>query len=307
MLKHRHAVPVLPERVVVLGSRGFVGAELVRHLREVGIPPVPLSSAEIDLLRPESVEGLQRIVHKDDTFVITSAITPDRGKDPATLMKNLTMGAHLSTFLERSACSHVVYISSDAVYKEGLHPISEISCCDPSTFHGLMHLTRERMLAHSVRASGTPLLILRPSLLYGARDTHNAYGPNRFVRSAVSEGTITLFGNGEETRDHVCVQDLCRLVGLCMGHRSEGVLNAATGTSTSFLDVAQLVAGFSPRAVRTEHLPRAAPVTHRHFDNAVTLRSFPAFRYTPLQTGLREVFRALLVTAERGEDARGNA
>ena len=53
-----------------------------------------------------------------------------------------------------------------------------------------------------------PIVVLRPSPLYGVADPHNGYGPNRFSRLAAQGGEITLFGEGEEKRDHVFVEDL---------------------------------------------------------------------------------------------------
>ena len=282
-----------PSRVVVLGASGFVGRGLVQHLTETGVATLPVSSEDIDLCQPESVTALEKTVRQDDALVIVSAITPDKGRDIPTLMRNLTMGENVSAFLEKSASSHVVYISSDAVYEDNANPVNESSCISPSSFHGLMHLGREQMLAYALRDSAVPMLILRPSLLYGAGDTHNGYGPNRFMRTATSEGKITLFGNGEEKRDHVYIKDLSRLIGLSLTHRSEGVLNVATGNSTSFFDVAQTVAELCQDRVEIECLPRQVPVTHRHFDIAATLKAFPPFKYTSLQNGISEAHQGI--------------
>jgi len=293
MIRHRILTPVFPSRVVVLGGSGFVGQDLARHLTELGIEMVGLSSRQVDLLNRDSVEVLERIVCESDALVLISALTPDKGKDIRTLMRNLTMGEHLSAFTERVACSHIVYISSDAVYKDGENPIRETSCCNPSTFHGLMHLARERMLAHAVQKSKIPFLIVRPSLLYGANDTHNGYGPNRFMRTAKREGKVTLSGKGEEKRDHVYVKDLSRLTALCLMHRSEGVLNVATGLSISFFDLVQMIARLCAGEAKIEYLARTMPITHRHFDIAVALKAFPSFHYTPLQKGLFEALKDL--------------
>ena len=65
-----------------------------------------------------------------------------------------------------------------------------------------MHLVREVMLRSALTA---PLAILRPTLLYGAADPHNGYGPNRFRRLAAAGQDIVLFGEGEEQRDHVLI------------------------------------------------------------------------------------------------------
>lgn len=293
MIKHLNEEPVAPLRVVVVGASGFVGRDLVRHLTEQGIETLALSSTDVDLERPESVEALRGIVREQDALVVVSAITPDKGKDSATLMRNLTMGQNLSAFLEGAKCSHMAYISSDAVYADDANPVRENSCCDPSSFHGLMHLVRERMFASAVQRSAVPYLCLRPCAVYGAQDTHNSYGPNRFLRDALKEHKIKLFGQGEEKRDHVYIRDLSRLTALGLSHRSEGVLNVATGRSVSFFEVAEMAARVCGGDVQIEGSPRANPVTHRHFDVSALYHAFPEFRLTALEDGLADSFREL--------------
>ena len=292
MICHLQSTPVNPSRVVILGASGFVGSDLLAYLREQRIVVVGYSSHELDLLKPQSVEQLRQAVLPDDVLVFASTITPDKGKDVRTLIKNLTMGEHVAAILEQAACRQVVYISSDAVYDDVANPVRVDSPCNPSSFHGVMHLARERMLAQAVQKSKTPLLCIRSTLLYGANDTHNGYGPNRFVRTALKDRLIKLFGEGEEKRDHLHIRDLSKLIGQCLAHRSTGILNAATGHSSSFRDIAECVMKERP-GTRLECQPRATSITHRHFDTAAILRTFPTMRFTALHEGLARMLTAL--------------
>ncbi len=297
MLAHRFMIPAPPSRVVVVGGSGFIGTDLVRQLRDRDMETVALASSDLDLCQPESIAALQRVIREDDALVILSAITPDKGKDLRTFMKNLAMGEHLSAALSRSSPAHVIYLSSDAVYAEDVNPVRERSCCSPSSFHGLMHLVRERMLTQALAPSRAPLLVLRPCALYGEGDPHQSYGPNRFLRTARDERRITLLGHGEEKRDHVWVQDLSRLLTLCLLHHSEGVLNVATGTSISFFDLARMIAGLCGHEVQIDCQPRRTPITHRHVDIAALVKAFPSFRLTPLRTGLATMAGPAMVHA----------
>ena len=291
MLTHRLATPTPPARVVVCGASGFVGGSLMHHLASRHVPTLGVGSAQLNLCAPGASGQLAQMVKPADAVVIISALTPDKGKDTGTLMNNLEMGRQLGAWLATSSCAHVVYISSDAVYADDANPVRETSPVNPATGHGLMHLVRERMLTQAGVASGTPLAILRPCALYGPGDTHQAYGPNRFLRSAVRERTITLIGQGEERRDHVYIEDLSQLVGLCLERRSEGIVNVATGRSVSFAAVAERVASCCECAIRT--IPRRAPVTHRHMDISGLIRAFPMFRLTPLAEGLAQTLASL--------------
>ena len=44
-----------------------------------------------------------------------------------------------------------------------------------------MHIARELMIKQLVKS---PIAVLRPTLIYGAGDPHNSYGPNRLRRMA---------------------------------------------------------------------------------------------------------------------------
>jgi len=274
-----------------LGASGFVGSHLAQYLTAQSIPVVTLGSAQIDLCGSDAVEGLKRAVQEYDTLVFISALTPDKGRDIRTLMRNIAMGENVGNFLEASPCAHMVYISSDAVYSDDETLLVETTRCDPSGFHGVMHLARERMMQYSLRDSTTPALYLRSSLLYGPGDTHNGYGPNRFMRTASEAGKISLFGQGEDKRDHVYIKDFAQLLGLCLSHASEGILNVATGVSSSFQEVATTITGLyqqDGKNIEIENLPQGSATSYRHFDISTTLKAFPSFHYRSLQVGLSE-------------------
>jgi nucleoside-diphosphate-sugar epimerase len=145
------------------------------------------------------------------------------------------------------------------------------------------------MLADACRTAGVPLALLRPSLLFGPGDTHNGYGPNRYVRAALSGSTIKLFGEGEEQRDHVFIEDVARVVAEILGRGSTGVLNVATGTSSSFRAAAELAVELAGSGAAVEGSPRQNPITHRHFDTAAAQAAFPGLRWTSLRDGIERM------------------
>jgi nucleoside-diphosphate-sugar epimerase len=171
------------------------------------------------------------------------------------------------------------------VYADSDRPLTEASCASPGSLHGAMHLAREVMF----RELKAPLAILRPSLLYGAADPHNGYGPNRFRRLAAKGEEIVLFGEGEERRDHVFIDDVAEIAVRVLFRRSTGVLNIATGEVHSFMEIARKI---SSAKIRTTS--RSGPMPHngyRPFDAAATRQAFPDFRYTSLDEGLQKAAR----------------
>jgi nucleoside-diphosphate-sugar epimerase len=129
-------------------------------------------------------------------------------------------------------------------------------------------------------------------MLYGPGDTHGNYGPNRFFRTA-QNGSITLFGEGEERRDFVFVDDMAWLVARSALHPTAGVLNVATGRAITFARVATLVADAVPWPVSIGTQARVVPVVHREFDVSALARAFPDFRCASLEEGIARTAGAL--------------
>ena len=209
MLEHQNSSPQKPARVVIIGAGGFVGGAIAGELAGEQVPLHGVTRKDIDLLADGAGKRLAAALRPDDAVVFVSALAPARNS--AALMQNLVMAEQVIGALAAQPVAHLVYISSDSVYADDANPVTERSCRQPSTLHGMMHAARELMLQAEVKA---PLAILRPSLLYGVRDPHNGYGPNRFRRLAEKGETITLFGEGEERRDHVYIEDIARLAAL---------------------------------------------------------------------------------------------
>jgi nucleoside-diphosphate-sugar epimerase len=109
---------------------------------------------------------------------------------------------------------------------------------------------------------------------------------------ARKEGKITLFGGGEETRDHIYIDDIVLLIDLVLRYRSGGALDLVTGRSIAFADLAKMVAAQFIDPVEIVTLPRQMPVTHRHYDVTGLSRAFPDFRATPLEQGIAMAHRS---------------
>ena len=207
MLEHSNSTGRLPDRTVVVGSAGFVGGALMRALKAAGAPALGVTRKEIDLLAAGAADKLAALLTPGDAVVAVAARAPC--KDISMMVDNMVMARAMIDAIARAPVAHVVNISSDAVYADGPVPLTEDTPMAPGSMHGAMHLAREIAFASTIKA---PLAMLRPSLLYGADDPHNGYGPNRFRRLANAGKEIALFGEGEERRDHVLIEDVAAII-----------------------------------------------------------------------------------------------
>ncbi len=288
MLTHQFSSPQPPSRVVILGVGGFVGGAVAERLIAQDVPIKGFGRQTLDLLADDAAENLATQLDPNDALLVVSAQAPC--KNTTMLVDNVRMMDSVCRALEITSVSHVVYISSDAVYADDPNPLHENSKIQPESLHGMMHAARELMLQTIV--GETPYAVLRPSLLYGAADPHNGYGPNQFRRRAESGEDIALFGEGEERRDHVLIDDVAEIACNVLFHRSLGALNVATGDVMSFRDIAEIISEFFEPKPTIKGMPRQGPMPHdgyRPFDPAACRAAFPNFHYTLLPDGLAKV------------------
>jgi nucleoside-diphosphate-sugar epimerase len=323
MLKHLNAAAQRPARVVVLGARGFLSTHLQSWCERQKLACHAVSSRDVDLTRADASLRLGELLRPDDAVVMTSSLEPGKGRDYRTLMANLRMAETVAGALETASCAQLVYLSSEAVYDANQIPLDEDSSREPTDFYALAHTGREMLLAGELGRRGIPVCVLRLTAVYGPGDTHNAYGPNRFVREALGEGRIVLFGKGEERRSHVYVGDAVDIIGRALLHRSSGTLNVAVRRALTYKQVADEVVRLAGRPVEIAYAPRTVPVihrpykptqvfrflynlgrpigpvVHRTFLNPALFAAFPDFQFTPIDEGL-----GALIAAERTPEKR---
>ena len=193
-------------RVVILGSKSFVGKAIISKFNNHNIRPISISRKQVNFERSNCFSKLKKILKKNDIIIFVAAVAPV--KNIAMLNKNLIIANNIIESLKTTKLKHLIYISSDAVYSDSKKKINENSETIPASLHGFMHLIRETMLK-DLYCSKT---FVRPTLIYGHHDPHDGYGPNKFVRCAQSNKKIILFGKGEERRDHINVNDVASIV-----------------------------------------------------------------------------------------------
>ena len=202
------------------------------------------------------------------------------------LCENLRMLEPIARALTEVKPAHIVYVSSDGLAKT--HPVCTLknSCAEPSSLHGVMHLAREIVLKEV--AGDTPLAIVRPSDIR-VIDPHNGYASKSISIEALNAKDIQLFGEGEERRDHVYIDDVGKLISLVVRHRSEGVLNIATGEIHSFKEIAEKIVQSSNQNLKVVGNVRNGPMPHngyRAFDFDGNKLGIPRFQIHKFRPGI---------------------
>jgi len=276
-------------RVLVIGKSGFVGSELLLSLDAIGIKAIGIGREDVDLTSPLAATYLTNIVRDLDILVFASADVPVKSLEQ--FERNLSMLRNFLDGIKGKKLSQLVYISSDGVFADSRQPLTEKSPRGPENLHGLMHMVREVVLEGSEFKE--LLCIARPTIIYGAKDPHNSYGPCSFMRLAKRTEDIVLFGNGEEQRDFIHISDVASIITKIIQNRSTGAFNLATGEVHSFFEIAALTKEITQSKSLVTSKPRVGPMPHngyRPFDTSNLKLAFSEFSPISLKKGLNSMF-----------------
>jgi UDP-glucose 4-epimerase len=272
-------------KIVVVGGAGFVGNAIFLELQKSVKKVHQLSRDDVDLLSNKATSHLSNLIDDGDIVVAAAAVAP--AKNTVDLQTNIALAQNIADALSGKNIRYFLNISSDAVYGDEPLPLTENAPKAPSSFHGLMHLTRELIFSELGNPTGT----LRPTLIYGNGDPHNGYGPNRFLRLARKDEDINLFGQGEEIRDHVLISDVAKLAKEMIETKLVGALNAVSGNAISFMEVAEIIIAQSGSKSKIVTNPRTTPMPHnglRTFDNSLIKKVFPKYNFETFEGGIKK-------------------
>tara|TARA_B100000963_G_scaffold331046_1_gene321557 strand:- start:3762 stop:4601 length:840 start_codon:yes stop_codon:yes gene_type:complete len=278
----------MKKRIFILGSSGIISKNLQKMLREKKRKFVVFGKKKINLLNKKSVHVLRKKVKSNDIIIFISAQAP--AKNFKMLCSNIEMCENFCQALEDRKLLKIIYISSDAVYSDSLKKLNENSETLSSSMHGMMHLTRELILKIYFKN----LCIIRPTLVYGPGDTHKGYGPNMFLDLAKKNKNIILFGEGEELRDHVFIDDLIRILYACIINNKKGVYNIASGKINSFKKIAEKIVSLSKsksKIITTKRIGLMPHNGYRPFNVSWINKNFKKVKLTNIKDGIIKSLR----------------
>ena len=264
-------------KILVTGGAGFIGSHLLQLLLgQQGVEVVVydnLSSGRrehvpkgIRLVEGDvrDAEGLARLFASEafDSVVHLAAQTmvPYSLSHPEEDCQiNLLGLINILECCRKYAVKHIVFSSSAAVYGDNLNiPLHEEEKPMPTSAYGITKMASEHYLRMYHDLYGLNTTVLRFANVYGERQGAGGEGGvvSIFCKLLAAGQGVTVFGNGEQTRDFVYAGDIAE--DLWRGSQLEGhhVINISTQKETS---VNQLLAAFK-QAVGREFPVQYAPI-----------------------------------------------
>jgi UDP-glucose 4-epimerase len=246
------------QRILVAGGAGFIGSHIVDKLLEDGLDVTVLdnfSTGRIENLAQHKHNKNLRVVKGDirdvkqiktaikdvDAVFNDAAVVSVRlSVDNPILVNDVNVNGALN-LLKASADSHVkrfVQASSASVYGDAeLLPISEDTPLKPISPYAVSELAAESYALAFHKAYGLQTVCLRYFNVYGPRQAYNSYtgAITLFVNQLLNNQCVTIFGDGEQTRDFVYVEDVASANTLALTSREAvgKAFNIGTGAATS--------------------------------------------------------------------------
>jgi nucleoside-diphosphate-sugar epimerase len=296
---------------LVTGSSGFIGRNFARHLHEAGWS---VSGIDVTPGGYTTVCDARGFFRRDDgsrfrwdLVIHAAAVVGGRHvieHDPLRQAVNLELDAGLFSWARRAKPGRVVYFSSAAVYPVRLQAAglkrrleegdAGTGATDPlgrpDALYGWAKATGE-YLARLYRDDGGAVTVVRPFSGYGP-DQDETYPFGAFAgRAARREDPFMIWGDGEQVRDFIHVDDIIAAVMAMIAAETPGPVNLGTGIPCSMLQLAMVfcaTAGYAPVFEPVPSAPSGVP--YRVADPKALYAFCPA--KIPLEHGVRQALHA---------------
>jgi nucleoside-diphosphate-sugar epimerase len=149
-----------------------------------------------------------------------------------------------------------VYASSSSVYGDVAQiPFQETAYLQPLSPYGVTKLAAEHLCHLYYVNHQVPTVSLRYFTVYGPRQRPDM-GFHRFIRAALLGEPISLFGDGEQTRDFTYIDDIVT-ANLAASERGTpgGIYNIGGGSRVTINQVLAMIAGITGRTLDIRRLP----------------------------------------------------
>jgi nucleoside-diphosphate-sugar epimerase len=304
--------------VLLTGVAGFIGSHLAaalldRGARVTGIDcfadyyPRPIKEANLagvagragfrlveSTIQAADLEAALRDVTHVFHLAAQAGVRKSWGRDfQAYTAANIEATQVLLEAVVRCPIERFVYASSSSVYGDDVPlPMREDARLQPLSPYGVTKLAAEQ-LAHLYWAShGLPAVSLRYFTVYGPRQRPDM-AFHRFLRAAHRGDPITVYGDGEQTRDFTYVEDaVAATMAAAARGRPGGVYNIGGGARVTVNRVLERIAQISGRALTIRREPeQEGEMRHTYADTSRAREDLAFSPRVSLDEGLEQQYR----------------
>jgi len=307
-------------RFLVTGGCGFIGSHLCDELLRQGHKVRIFDNLSTGLLankpaRAEFIEGDIRdraalasaLMDTDACFHLAAVASVDESTRNWVDTHRVNQTATITLFdLARATTNSrlpkpVVYASSAAVYgDQGSEPIDEKASAMPISAYGADKLGCDHHASVAGRVHGLPVTGLRFFNVYGPRQRpESPYSGviSIFCDRMAAGQSVTIFGDGHQTRDFVYVSDVVEALILAMDKVSPdaSLFNICTGQNTSIQTLARTISRLLGKIPRWDYQPaRLGDIQTSVGDPTRAYEVLGFLARTPLESGLAAILEKMM-------------
>lgn len=297
--------------ICVTGGAGFIGSHLTDRLIDMGHTVLVVDNlttgcrefvnpkaefVEMDIRSQELIDLFKRFKPDYVFHEAAQTMVPVSMKNPRLDCDVNLMG--LINVLEACLVAKVKKIlmpSSAAVYGDlDTLPLTEEMQGHPSSFYGLTKLTTESYLKLYYEAFGLPYQCFRYSNVYGPRQGHGGEGGviSIFCEHLIHGKNLTVFGDGEQTRDFIHVNDVveANICGLNAADKI-GVYNVCTETEISLNELIEVFRKVCKRPFQVDYeAPRVGDIKRSILSSKKSINELNFSAKIDLTSGLQTTY-----------------
>ncbi len=297
-------------KALVTGGAGFIGSNIVRLLLDEGhgitvldnlssgyrcnLDPFP----QVDFVEGDVRDGdvvLRAAAGVEVVFHLAASVGNTRSiEHPIEDSEINVLGTlRILEAARRGDVRKVVFSSSAGIFGElKTLPIREDHPTEPDSPYGASKLAAEKLCLAYAKLYPLACVCLRYFNVYGPNQRYDAYGNviPIFAHRLLHGRPLTIFGDGEQTRDFVNVRDVARAnYKAALAQGVSGAFNIASGTRITINRLAEMMCEAGGIQAAIEHgPPRKGDVRHSLADISAAREAFGYEPTVALEEGLAE-------------------
>lgn len=265
-------------KILVTGCAGFIGSQLVDRLLKMGHDVTGIDNFT-DYYSPEIKKANLSGALKHGSFrlIAKNILDIDRDNFPEVdcifhlaaqagvraswgktfeiyISNNIEATQRLLELYKDREIRKFVYASSSSVYGDVELPMRESCLLKPESPYGVTKLAAENLCYLYYRNYRVPTVSLRYFTVYGPRQRPDM-AIHKFVRAVLNGEIITVYGDGEQTRDFTYVEDIVAANLLAADSDVMGeVLNIGGGSQVTVKLLLEKIEQITGKKARLEYI-----------------------------------------------------
>lgn len=298
--------------ILITGGAGFIGSHILAQLqgrRDMDVVvfdnlssgskehvPAGMELVEGDVCDEAAVDALFADHHFDAVIHLAAqTMVPTSVEQPVLDCQiNLEGVLHVLEACRIHGTGHILFSSSAAVYGDNLHiPLKETERLVPTSPYGITKMATEHYLRVYHELYGMDATVFRFANVYGERQGEKGEGGvvSIFCKLLSQRQGITVFGDGNQTRDFVYAGDIAQAIIRALPLKGCHTMNVSTGQETSINDLIRSFEKAVGYTVPVQYTaPRTGDILRSVLSNEALKRDLGFVPEMDLEEGIRRTY-----------------